>query len=967
MKLHTLLQNLVVENVSSKQFVHANPEISSITIDSRKVKPGCLFIARQGWYVDGNNYVAAAINSGAAAIIISRKNAVIENATIPIYFTPKEDPFLGLLAAKFFQKPTEKLRVFGITGTNGKTSVTYLLEHMLKAIGERVAIIGTVNYRFEEHEESAPNTTPDGIVIQRFARKVLDQGATCLIMEVSSHGLQLDRVAGVEFSHVGFTNLTQDHLDFHKTFDAYQKAKERLFTEYLSENSRSATVFIDDLAGEKMLKNVPNHMRSIRVSLSDPNSDLFLSVCSASTTETVFEVVIKKEKYQETMPLFGSHNMANFLVALGMVLGENPKKAQKAIESMRYFQGIPGRFELAFRPTKAEPSVFVDYAHTPDAVFHASNALASIAKPVVVLGCGGDRDRSKRSLMAKSALQEAKYAIFTSDNPRSEDPNVILREMTEELSSHELKKVTIIENRTLAIQAALQKVEKTKSPVLIAGKGHESYQEMNNVRFHLDDREEVRRTWAAFLAKQDSLTQPLLSGWSATRLANVMKGKLVQHGFVRPHQTLQSDSREVKKNDIFIALRGELFDGHKFIKRAVENGAVTLIVDRNIQTTPSINVVRVADTTQALGDLTQELLKEARKRSGGLKVVGITGSNGKTTTKEMVSQLLQAQQKETLSTIGNFNNHIGLPLTVSMLAPKDRIAVLEMGTNQPGDIATLATMAAREVAILTSIGASHLEKLINLDGVRDEKRQIFRGTQTAIMPHKEWLLRDRKGWQLGDATLLTFGRQGATLEVKRSDPMGDAAFIGSGVLEGISRKVHLPLPGKHNAENFAAAMLASYAITNEIPENSVLVQAANALTLPDGRLRVLKIKDRIVINDAYNANPLSTKASLQILASYSSPKIAVLGDMLELGANELVLHREVGVFARDKADLVVAIGPRSRALAEGVGEKARWFASSKEAALWLSLNAPEKATILLKASRGMALETMIEIMLENFL
>lgn len=952
-----------------------DPDIRAIVTDSRRVTPGSLFMAREGWFVDSHAFIPDAIGRGAVGVIVMRDDAVDASCPVPVYRAGHEDRDLGLLADRFFGAPTESLRVYAITGTNGKTSVAWMLEHLLRSVGERPAVMGTVAHRFEGQTIPARNTTPDGLTIHGFARDVVDAGATALVMEASSHGLELERVAGVVFDVVGFTNLSVDHLDFHETIDAYRAAKHQLFTTCL-DASRSrgahtvAVARVDDDEGRRALE-VTTADEALTVATTGESADVVLTPVSARVAEGMtFDATACGRSERVVAPLVGLHNLENLAVAAGMVAATHGDAVHQALERMTTFSGVPGRFERAVAQRGSASPVFVDYAHSPDAVARATRAFADAGEaPVVVVGAGGDRDASKRPAMARAALDGASHVVLTSDNPRSESPAAILAEMGAGVPSSDAPRVTVIERRDEAIAFAIERAD--GAPVLVLGKGHETYQEIAGRRFAFDDREEARRVLAGRASGRRFGDVALLAGWSIERLAAACDGRIAHRAPSRPLGPLSTDTRSLAPGDVFVALRGDRFDGHRFVNAAVERGASAVVVDdAAVSAGLPVSAVVVDDTHVALQRIAGAVLDAARARRDGCAVIGVTGSNGKTTTKELIAAIARAAGVITLATPGNLNNHIGLPLTVGRLAAGDRLAVLEMGANAPNDIYELAAIARHEVAVLTSIGLAHVEGFGGVDGIRTAKAGIATGAppRVLVMPHDE---ASHPIFVQGidpETQVVTVGvTPDATIEVRRALADGPVELVGHGVLDGWSVEVACVLPGLHNALNLASALAAvaasattSAALIDGMPDNDVIIRAASQITLPHGRLRRMQVAGRVLVDDAYNANPSSVRASLGLLAEASGPRIAVLGDMLELGDVAEVLHRETGEFAASCADLVVGVGPLSRTIVDGArGVEAIHVDTAEEAVDVVAGRAPRGATVWLKGSRAIGLERMV--------
>lgn len=512
MRLNTLVDGLATR--AGPAFV--DPEVTGATLALADVRPGVLFVARRDWYGDTHGQVPAALAAGAAAALVSRPEALPAGA--PGAVACPEDPTLGLLCARLFGEPTRGLRVYGVTGTKGKTTVAYLLEHLLRAVGERPAMMGTVVYRFEGASVTAANTTPDALVLQQFAADARDRGATALVLEVSSHALQIGRVAGVAFDAVGLTNLGRDHLDFHGTPAAYAEAKARLFGPCLEAaraagKAPAAAICVDATGGAEMRGRVAPGVPVLEVARSvaaapvdatdgaegkpgarrwfvgahgPPRLDGTTAALTVQATSGRFE------RHVVDLPLVGDHNLANAGLAVAMVAATHPDHLATLWAALADFPGVPGRLE------RVAPEAFVDYAHTPEAVAGTLAAVrAGTQRPlIVVLGCGGDRDRGKRPLMARAAVEGADRVILTSDNPRSEAPSAILDEMLTGiagLAPEAAARVLRLEDRAAAIASALSH----DGVVLVAGKGHERTQTIGSHVYHFDDREEVRRLWRA--------------------------------------------------------------------------------------------------------------------------------------------------------------------------------------------------------------------------------------------------------------------------------------------------------------------------------------------------------------------------------------------------------------------------------------------------------------------------------------
>jgi len=478
--------------------------VTGITPDSRAVHPGHMFVAVRGLSADGHEYVRQAVDAGASSILAETwdKNLDKELGTrTQVVLVPNSRRALALAAANYFGQPSRRLLIAGVTGTNGKTTVTYILESIMRAASRKVGVIGTVGARYGEQKIEATHTTPDAVRLQETLARMVGSGVTHVVMEVSSHALDQQRVCGINFKVAGFTNLTQDHLDYHKTIDTYFKAKSRLFSQALRKSKargRMAVVNVDDPRGDELLEIWGG--KSLRTSI-DPSSDADVVALQASCALNGTELTVRTPKgvWELRYPLIGNHNVSNVLVAMGMALAMGFSRA-RIERGLRALEKVDGRGE---RVANADgKNVFVDYAHTPDALRRLLEAFRPLTRGrlVVVFGCGGDRDRDKRPKMGEAVAERADVAVITNDNPRSEDAVHIAAAVEEGLKSGgftkmdaEAKKGTyLIElDRRAAIRAAIKWLGED-DVLIIAGKGHERYQIIGRSKQVFDDAEEAR-------------------------------------------------------------------------------------------------------------------------------------------------------------------------------------------------------------------------------------------------------------------------------------------------------------------------------------------------------------------------------------------------------------------------------------------------------------------------------------------
>lgn len=463
----------------TKQSVE-NIQINGIKMDHRDIKAGDIFVCIKGFTVDGHRFAQQAIDNG-ANVIIAEKELDVSGAIIII--VPDTTRALALLATKYYQYPTNQIPLIGITGTNGKTTTTYLLEEICQKHNKKTGLIGTIQVKIGNDTYDIKNTTPDALHLQRLFHQMVEEKVDIAMMEVSSHALDLGRVYGCDFDIAVFTNLSQDHLDYHQDMDDYLRAKTLLFTglgNRYEDKKKYAVLNIDDPNSEYIKKSTSQPIVTYGV---NEKADVMATNIHYHLKSTTFTLETPIGETNITSQLIGTFNIYNILAAVSVaILLKVPLKTIK--EALETIAGVDGRFEQVTVGQKF--AVIVDYAHTPDSLENVLQTIKEFAeqKVYVVVGTGGDRDRTKRPLMANVATKYSDVAIFTSDNPRTEEPLAILNDMTSGLTA---KNYQVIENRKEAIHHAVQ-LANDGDIILIAGKGHETYQEINGIRYDFDDR-----------------------------------------------------------------------------------------------------------------------------------------------------------------------------------------------------------------------------------------------------------------------------------------------------------------------------------------------------------------------------------------------------------------------------------------------------------------------------------------------
>ncbi|WP_319588025.1 UDP-N-acetylmuramoyl-L-alanyl-D-glutamate--2,6-diaminopimelate ligase [uncultured Desulfobulbus sp.] len=968
--------------------------VTAVTSDSRQVIPGSLFVAVQGEKTDGRLFIADAIKKGCLAVVVEQQKEV-EELAVPVIHAPDCHEAISELAAAWYGYPAKKMQLIGITGTNGKTTCSWLIEGMLVAAGYRPGVIGTITYRYHGRDglhilQEAPLTTPDPVTLQSLFRTMADEGVTHVIIEVSSHALQQKRLGQTCFDVALFTNLSRDHLDYHQTMEQYFAAKQQLFQSHLKPKG-TAVVVIGPHAegvdwGEAICRSITKDSL-IRCGVS--------AKCEVSG-DAIMQAVegfgctlnLRGEGTAFASPLTGGFNVLNVLAAAGVGLGLGLSN-DRIREGLAQVGRVPGRLErvrLSAGLFSMGPAVFVDYAHTPDALENVLKTLKELAsrRLICVFGCGGDRDRGKRPQMGAIAARLADVVIVTSDNPRTENPQAILEEIVagvaangknvhpvEELltGAAPLDGYTVISDRRKAIAAACSLAGPGDS-LLIAGKGHENYQIIGTVKHFFDDRLEAING---------------LAHWNEHHLLAATGGKVKSGRQRSVFNEISTDSRKLTANDIFVALSGETFDGHQYIDAAADRGAAVVIAEQMpSEYREGVLYIQVDNSLQALGDLAAY---RRRLLGSEVKVATVTGSSGKTTVKEMVAGIFAEALREVhtgidplLKTKGNFNNLVGVPLSLLPLEAGHRLAILEIGMNVPGEIARLTEIVDPDIGCINNVHPAHLQGLGNLAGVAAAKGELFAGMRPEAVrvvncddPQVRALAKKAGGNQIGFAVTPSGRKQNPLVRVTRQENRGELGMRFTLHIGKWCRRIAVPVFGSHNVGNCAAAAAIAHAadIGSEIIAQGLQQYAPSV----DKRLAISELPGGLkVVNDAYNANPASMAAGLRTVASFgvNCRRVAALGDMLELGPSSTNLHSGIGTLAASLGyDHLLLTGAQmvhaaQAALAGGMKpENVQIFQNPRAMADGLCRMLADSSLgkgdwLLIKGSRGMRMEQLLD-------
>lgn len=913
-----------------------NLKFSSITADSRKVQPGALFLAYPGVHSDGRNYIAQAIQAGAAAVAWESKgfawNPAWQVANIGVAGLKDQ---VGEIAADYYAQPSQKLSMIGVTGTNGKTSVSQWIAQAMTVIDQKTAVIGTIGNGFVGAQNAASNTTPDAILLQGMLADYLTEGAKAVAMEVSSHGLHQGRVNSVQFDVAVLTNLSRDHLDYHETMEEYAAAKELLFT---WPSLGMSVINADDEFGQRIAKKLKAQGKSL-LTYGVNQGDVRATDLQLHEHGLTIQVSTPQGDAEVNAPVLGRFNAYNVLAVLTTLLALKVSLSD-AVAAIAKIKPVAGRMQQFGGDDK--PLVVVDYAHTPDAL---EKVLATLreqvqGKLICVFGCGGDRDAGKRPLMGAVAAKLADGVIVTSDNPRSENPASIIAQVVSGID----KAYVAEADRATAIKHAVQSA-RSGDIVLVAGKGHEDYQEIAGVKMPFSDA-------AVVLAALGAAGPMMKLSEAATALNAALLGDDAVFGSVG------SDSRNIEAGQLFVALKGANFDGNAFAAAAINTGAAAVLVSDAATTARPALVVD--DTHRALG----ELAKYWRSKFSA-PVIGVTGSNGKTTTKEMLTAILAAATgdvNKVHATYGNLNNDIGLPLTLLKIKPSHEYVVAEMGMNHLGEIDYLTHIAKPNVAVINNANTAHIGELGSRENIACAKGEIFAGLQDGgvavinadndFADYWKTLNTGRKVVTFGlhqpsDVTA-SYKEQAGVSQVNLTTPNGQVGF-------------ELKVEGVHNISNALAASAAAYALGISNADIAAGLQNFGGVY---GRLqRKAAMNDAVLIDDTYNANPDSMKAAIDVLAKQAGEKILVLGDMGELGADAEKMHAEIGAYAKASGlAKLYCLGELSKAMVTAFGVGAQHFESPEAVAAAVLPQLNNNSIVLVKGSRFMRMERVVSLL-----
>ena len=826
--------------------------ITGLSTNSKKVKKGYIFFAIKGHNSNGEKYINEAIKKGASVIVCSNKFSCKKKGVIVVNKKNVRN-FISEVSSKFYNlKPNN---IIAVTGTNGKTSVADLYYQILLLNNIPVGSIGTLGIKYKNKTIKTGLTSPDTISLHKYLQILKKNKIENVIIEASSHGLDQERLSHINFKTAIFTNFSQDHLDYHKNMKSYLNAKLILFKKILKKNSN--IVIDQDINEFSILKNIGNRRKLKIIEIS----------------ETIEKI---KKLYLSTSSEFKTKNLAMAFIAAKL-------SGLKDNSLFKYFEKIKdvnGRFELV-RTLPNNIKIFIDYAHTPDALLKILQSLRQLfGKNIsLVFGCGGDRDKKKRSIMAKIASKYSTKIYVTDDNPRNENPNKIRKEIVKKINS---KKCFNIGNRGLAIKKAITNSEQNEV-ILVAGKGHEDKQIYKNKTFHISDKKIIKNIKFKIKAlnkkKQNYLQNKLL--------LKKIKGNINISNFTG----LATDSRLIKKDNLFLTIKGKNNEGYKFIPEAIKKGA-KYVVSSKILKKYKKKTIKVKNEISFLNQFAK------LKREYSLAtIIAVTGSAGKTSLKNLIKNLLK-NFNNTYSSPKSFNNHFGVPISLSNLRFEDRYGVFEVGMSKTGEIRNLSKLIKPHIGIITNIGEAHIENFKNIKGIAEAKAEIIEsikenGTLLINRDDKFYNYLNKKA-KLKKLKVVSFGKS------RKSDIFPLKIVKGKSFtklsLQVINEKIDLEIKNI-NIHNVLASLAVIKTLNLKLKKIKNIFKNLEA-SAGRGKIHIIsRYKKRFkLIDESYNANPLSVKNAIKNFNAIKKEKFKkylILGDMLELGHKSKKYHEEL--------------------------------------------------------------------------
>ena len=892
------------KNLPKKYQLH---KFNNLSLDSRKCKQGDIFFSIKGAKKNGNKFIKNAIKNGAKTII-SDLNFQGKKGNVLFIRDKNVRKLTPQIASKFYKDKPKNL--IAVTGTNGKSSIASLYFQILKKRKLNVASIGTLGIKTNYSSKLTDNTTLDPIAINKNLSSIKRKKITNTILEASSHGLKQHRLDGLKFDTAIFTNLSRDHLDYHKTYKDYFNSKLILFNKLVKKGG--TVIYDNDICHSKILKKICKNKNLKSLTIGKKNSNLIIKKHEYFGNQQIVEIEFNKKKYSFSTNLIGKIQVKNILFSI-LAASRSKIKFNKIIESLKNIKPVEGRLEIIGK-IKNNSKVILDYAHTPDALKYT---LESIKEQFgqstisIVFGCGGDRDKDKRSIMGKIANQYCNKIFLTDDNPRYENPNKIRNQIKKKITR---SKLVEIPSRKKAIKIAIKNLN-SGDILLVAGKGHEIYQEYRGKKKIFSDKKHI-------LKEINSKNSKLFKNWKANILNEKCNLSLVNKKLKINKASI--NSKNIKKNDIFFAIKGPKNNGNNYADEAITKGASLALVNKLGKLNKSKKVL-VNKTLKVLTDAS----KDVRKISSA-KFISITGSSGKTSLKDLLSFSLNKLAPTTKST-QSFNNKFGVPLSLFNVKKNDKFAVLEVGMDKAGEINNLTQIIKPNLGVITNISYAHIKNFKSLDGIARAKSEIINniveGGKIILNQDDEYFNFLKKIALKKNIHVTSFSKKNSLSDI----------FIKKIITNKTNCKIFIKIKNltktfliKKNLYPYLHNILASVAVISEFYNlkniNEKIFYNFN-LPFSRGDLTKIKLNNKTIYltDESYNSNPLSLKFAIENFNKFKkNNKYLILGDMLELGKFSKILHKKVSkIINKTSIKKVYVIGNYIKETFYGISRKKR--------------------------------------------
>ena len=849
---------------------------SGLCFNSLECKKDNIFFAIRGTKIDGNRFINHAIKKGAKIIISKQKFEGLKKNILFIKSSNVRKTLSEFAYAIYKDKPKN---IIAVTGTNGKSSIVDFYFQILKLNKKKVAAIGTLGIKTQNYIKKVSNTTIDPIALSICLNKLKKENINDVILEASSHGLKQNRLDGLKFKTGIFTNLSHDHLDYHKTLDNYFKSKLYLFKKLLKKDGNIITD--KEIPQYKKIKNIALKKNFNIETISSSTGNLEIISHKYQNEKQVVKIRYNKNIYKFETKLIGKIQIKNILMAM-IAATKSGLNFKKIVDKIDIIKPVSGRLEQ-IGVIKNNSKVILDYAHTPEALKASLKSLKKQfenRKISIVFGCGGNRDKTKRPMMGKIANHYCDRIYLTDDNPRYENPKTIRTSIRKNINKSKIYEVS---NRANAIKKAIFTL-KTGEILIVAGKGHEKTQEYREIKKLFSDKKEILKN---IRLKNKTLSSNLKLNIlkELTNSRNVSSKLEINNASI--------NSNEINKNDIFFAIKGNKNDGNLFIKKALKNGASLVITDKLKN---NKNCLRVKNTLKFLTEASSILRENVHS-----KVIAITGSCGKTSLKELMGRSLKKTYNVTYSP-KSFNNRFGVPVSLFNLKKNDDFGIFEIGMDKKNEINSLSKIIKPDVGIITNISYAHIKNFKNIKEIALAKSEIIQN----IKEHGYLILNaddsfynfHKKIASKRKISVLSFSIKNKSSNIYlnsiKKEKLKYKIFI---TIDNTNKFFYLNTCFESDIKNLLASIVA-ISIYKNIDKIDCNFFYSNKIPIGRGDISEIKLlkKKFYLVDQSYNSNPLSLNSALKnfnMIKLNDTKKHLILGDMLELGKHSKKLHKEV--------------------------------------------------------------------------